>query len=360
VDDPWLRADVAFELGHILVWSCRLDRARALLEELHAEWRDRDENLSLNALWYLALAEFRAGRWPLAAEYAELSREVGLQYTTELHETPSQVWLVALVAVHQGDLARALELAQLGVELAEGRPALRTQFHATLGVVAAWSGDATIAAERFAAAEADADMAEIRDPSMRIWRDEYVETLLQTQRGDEAVALVEAWEADAARLGRDWVLAQTTRCRGLVAAARGEHERAAALLEEATAKHEAAGDAFGRARALLALGGARRRARQKRPAREALEAALAAFEALGASTWVETTRAELGRIGGRAPGTGLTPAERRVAELVAKGSTNREVAAALFLAERTVEAHLSHVYAKLGVRSRTELARVLQ
>jgi DNA-binding CsgD family transcriptional regulator len=56
---------------------------------------------------------------------------------------------------------------------------------------------------------------------------------------------------------------------------------------------------------------------------------------------------------------GLSPAERRVVELVAAGRTNREVAAELFLGERTVEKHLSNVYAKLGVRSRTELVRTL-
>jgi DNA-binding NarL/FixJ family response regulator len=109
----------------------------------------------------------------------------------------------------------------------------------------------------------------------------------------------------------------------------------------------------------LAVGAVRRSLRQKRAAREAFEAALAEFERLGAASWAETTRAELGRIGGRTRADGLTPGERRVAELVASGRTNREVAAALFLAERTVEAHLSHVYAKLGIRSRTELARVL-
>ena len=120
------------------------------------------------------------------------------------------------------------------------------------------------------------------------------------------------------------------------------------------------GDPFGRARALLALGVLRRRARQKRPARETLEAALAGFEALGAAGWAEKARAELGRIGGRTRVEGLTPAERRVAVLVAEGRTNREVAAALFLAERSVAGHLSRVYAKLGVRSRTELARKLE
>src|SRR6266511_3441839 len=123
------------------------------------------------------------------------------------------------------------------------------------------------------------------------------------------------------------------------------------------AEHEAVGDSFGRARALLALGIVRRRGRQKRPAREAIEAALEAFETLGAAGWAAKARAELGRIGGRTRSEGLTAAERRVAALVAEGRTNREVAAALFLGERTVETHLSHVYAKLGVRSRAELAR---
>jgi DNA-binding CsgD family transcriptional regulator len=72
---------------------------------------------------------------------------------------------------------------------------------------------------------------------------------------------------------------------------------------------------------------------------------------------VAKARGELGRIAGRRRQEGLTAAERRVAALVAEGRTNREVAAALFLGERTVASHLTHIYAKLGVRSRTELAR---
>jgi DNA-binding CsgD family transcriptional regulator len=109
---------------------------------------------------------------------------------------------------------------------------------------------------------------------------------------------------------------------------------------------------------LLALGVVRRRGRQKRAARDAIEAARRGFEQLGAATWIEKARAELGRIGGRTREQGLTAAEQRVAALVAEGRTNREVAAALFLGQKTVETHLSHVYAKLGIRSRAELARV--
>jgi DNA-binding NarL/FixJ family response regulator len=101
----------------------------------------------------------------------------------------------------------------------------------------------------------------------------------------------------------------------------------------------------------------RLRARQKRTVRAALEAALAEFEALGATGWAANARAELARIGGRERIEGLSPSELRVAELVAEGRTNREIASALFLGERTVASHLTHVYAKLAVRSRTELAR---
>ena len=192
------------------------------------------------------------------------------------------------------------------------------------------------------------------------WRADHAEALLGTGRLDEAAALVETWTAEAERLDRAAVLAEMTRCRGLVAAARGDLDDALAELEQAVVQHEAVGDQFGRARALLALGTVRRRARQKRTAREAITAALEGFEACGAAGWAEKARAELGTIGGRTRIEGLTPAEGRIAALVAEGRTNREVAAALFLTEHTVATALTRVYRKLGVRSRTELARLAQ
>ena len=168
--------------------------------------------------------------------------------------------------------------------------------------------------------------------------------------------ILDAWEKDAARLGRATLQATVLRCRGLVAAARGEVGGAEVLLERAAAALAEVDNPFGQARALLALGAVRRRARLKRTAREAIEASLVLFEECGADGWAEKARAELGAIGGRRRESDLTAAERRVATLAAEGRTNREVAAALFVGERTVETHLSHIYAKLGVRSRTELA----
>jgi DNA-binding NarL/FixJ family response regulator len=122
--------------------------------------------------------------------------------------------------------------------------------------------------------------------------------------------------------------------------------------------HERMPGPFERGRTLLARGTVLRQARRKRDAREALQQALAIFVELGTPLWAGKARAELARIGGRAPSTGeLTSSERRIAELVAEGKTNREVAAILVVADRTVESALTQIYRKLDVRSRTELAR---
>jgi DNA-binding CsgD family transcriptional regulator len=356
-DREQLRA-AGWALSHLLTWSVSTDKARALLEARYEKERQWDERGSAEPLWYLSFVELRAGRWQVASEYAERVLEIESEYGSP--HAPA-FFPVALIAAHRGEVKRAVELAVSGRELAdrEGTPLL-AGLVALQGVLAVWSGDAVAAVGWFAAAEEKADAAEWHEPNLRWWRADYVEALLELGRTSEAVVVLDAWCEDAVRVDRAWVLAQVTRCRGLIAAAAGDVGQAIATLTEAAGEHEEVGDPFGHARALLALGVIRRRARQKRLAREAIEAALAGFEALGAAGWAEKARAELGRVGGRTRVEGLTPAERRVATLAAEGRTNREVAAALFLAEPTVASHLSHVYAKLGVRSRTELARKLQ
>jgi len=115
------------------------------------------------------------------------------------------------------------------------------------------------------------------------------------------------------------------------------------------------------ARALLVLGRAQRRFKERAAAQHSLEQARAGFETLGCPGWAQNAAAELDRISGRrgAPAGGLTPGERRVAELAASGLSNKQVAEQLPLSVYTVQAHLSRVYAKLGVGSRTQLARRL-
>ena len=115
---------------------------------------------------------------------------------------------------------------------------------------------------------------------------------------------------------------------------------------------------FELARTLLVKGEVERRAKQKRTARSTLGRALGIFEALGAPLWAQRARDDLARVGGAVlPSSELTPTEQRIAQLVAEGKTNREVAEALFISVKTVEANLSRIFHKLGVRSRTELTR---
>jgi DNA-binding CsgD family transcriptional regulator len=338
--------------------SSTRDEARAFFEREHQEWRERDEPRSARALWGLSWVEFWAGRWKIAAAHAASAHDISIQYGLEV---PQDHLPIAVIAVHRGQFELAREHSERALRLAEEQFVFHPPQHmAILGLVALWTGDRSAAAEWLGKADRRAAELGWGEPSVRWWSADYAEMLLELGRIDEAVRVVDVWEADGTRIGREWVLAHVTRCRGLVAAAQEAIDEAASLLQQAVAQHEEVGDPFGRARALLGLGIVRRRARQKRAARVAISDALGGFEQLGAATWVEKARAELGSIGGRRREEGLTAAELRVAALVAEGQTNREVAAALFLGERTVASHLTHIYAKLGVRSRTELARRLQ
>jgi DNA-binding CsgD family transcriptional regulator len=335
--------------------AAKRDEARAMLDRELREWQERDEPRAARAHWGLAWVEFWAGRWEDAAAHAVLAHDIAIQYGLEV---PQDHLPLAVIAVHQGRLELARVHSQRALHLAEEQFGFQPPQHlAVLGLVALGGDDPNSAAALLAQADKRAASLGWGEPSVRWWTPDEVELLLEHGRVDETVTVLDAWESDAARVERPWVLAHAARCRGQVAAARDDVEAALALFERAVVEHEAVGDPFGRARALLALGATRRRSRQKRTAREAIAAALEGFETVGAAGWAGKARAELGHVGGRERVEGLTAAERRVAALVAAGRTNREVAAALFLGERTVASHLTHIYAKLGVRSRTELAR---
>ncbi|HEX4678445.1 MAG TPA: AAA family ATPase [Gaiellaceae bacterium] len=349
--------EATLAVANTLAPSSSRDAARAFFEREHEEWRERDEPRGARALWGLSWVEFWAGRWALAAAHAAAAHDISIQYGLEV---PQDHLPIAIIAVHRGELDTARRHSERALELAEERFGFHPPQHlGILGLVALWSGDATAATEWLDKADRRAAELGWGEPSVRWWSSDYAELLLENGRTDDAIRLVDRWEEDAARVGREWVFAHVARCRGLVAAAQGTLDEGHFLLGESVAQHEAVGDPYGRARALLALGVVRRRLRQKRASRDAIGAALSSFEELGAATWIEKARAELGSIGGRSREEGLTAAERRVAALVAEGQTNREVAAALFLGERTVASHLTHIYAKLGVRSRTELANRL-
>jgi DNA-binding CsgD family transcriptional regulator len=156
--------------------------------------------------------------------------------------------------------------------------------------------------------------------------------------------------------------AQLARCRALLTAEDGEADE---LYLRALTLHDASGGDFERARTELLYGRWLRRRRRLREARGRLGAALVAFERCGAGAWADQARGELranGAASGTEPSAGLsrlTPQQLRIARHVAEGATNREVAQRLAVSTRTVDYHLRNVFAALGVRSRVELARLV-
>jgi DNA-binding CsgD family transcriptional regulator len=187
-----------------------------------------------------------------------------------------------------------------------------------------------------------------------------VRAMVSVRRDAEAEPLITALEDNGRRLNRPWMLAMGARCRSLLLAARGDIEAATLKAQEAMAEHDRLPMPFERARTQLLLGQLQRRQRQKESARATLREALQAFVAMGTPLWADRARAELARAEA-APthDLALTPSERRVAELAASGMTNKDVAAALFISPKTVEANLARIYRKLGIKTRAELGRLI-
>jgi DNA-binding CsgD family transcriptional regulator len=351
----------SFNLAAVLMWRDELAPARDLFTVLYRETADEGDEASL--AWTadnLANVEFLAGDWDAALRWANEGDELAAQ-TGQPGQQAYAKATIALVHACRGEVdatrraaADALELS--GDEVAIGWMNARW----ALGLLALSLGNAAAAHEALDLACAHAEREGVGEPgTMRFVFDD-VEALASLGRIEEAEQRLAFVEDHAVRLDRACALATAARCRGLLAAAAGDREAALEAFARALAQHERAPNAFERARTLLALGTTQRAAKQKRAARETLTEAVASFERLGARLWVARAREELGRISGRAPSRDeLTPTERRVAELVAGGMTNQDVAAALFVSPRTVEFHLRNVFRKLGVHARGELARRL-
>jgi DNA-binding CsgD family transcriptional regulator len=331
------------------------DAARSLFEALLEETRaEGDESSEGHVLRQLARVEFRAGRWRLAAEYAQRSADL-YEGSGDLIEFGAALFILALLAACRGDSAAVESNCRLAMTLTGDTQLSMRQKAMAVGLLELARGRFDEAASAFQSATGTSV-----EPGLLWMVPDRVEALIRAGRLDEAEELLSEWEDLGRRLDRPRVLATAARCRGLLLAERGEQEQALTMLERALVEHERLPAPFERARTLLALGTEQRRARQRRRARETLEHALAVFEELGAEPWSAKARAEIARIGGRVPSAGaLTPSERRIAELVAEGKTNKEVASILVVADRTVESALTQIYRKLDVRSRTQLARKL-
>ena len=343
------------------VWTDRAKAGTEMFHELLHKAEDiGDESCVPYISFFLGIAECLLGELDTALEHARQGCDAA-ERSGQLLFNAYNLALRSLAHAQLGDAAEARDCAARAADAVVGR----VQFVDLITSSAIGHLEHSLADSERVIARLEPPLDVVRregvvEPTLTRFVVDLVEALTELGRTGYALELLDWYEANAHQLGRASALANSARCRGLLAAQEGDLDGALAAYAEALEWHARVDLPLDRGRTLLALGAAQRRAKRRREARATLELALAIFQRIGAAIWAERSRAELRRISGRAPAPhALTPAEVRVAALVAEGRTNREVAAALFLSERTVEGHLSHIFGKLQISHRSELAGAL-
>jgi len=343
--------------------ACRgeLARAREAFRRLLARADERGESRSGTVFTLQRCeVELRAGD---TFEAARVLEESGQWTVLEPDAGMPGIRVRAMLAAVRGEPARAAELAARVLDRAGSGTHNWDRLEAAraTGIAALLDRDPERASSSLGAIWEHTLRAGVEDPGVFPVVGDLVEALVELGRPDAAGEVIERLDRLACEQQHPWGLATVERSSAMVRLAAGYDDVAAAELAQASADYGALGLGFESARALLYLGRVQRRAKKRAAARESLADARSAFERLGCSGWADAASAELDRISGRRPaaGGGLTPSEQKVAELVASGLSNKEIAAQLFVSVYTVEAHLSNVYAKFGIRSRTQLARRL-
>jgi DNA-binding CsgD family transcriptional regulator len=345
----------AFKVGQWLRYVDDLAGSRAALAAVETSARDEGDESSLpNILLNRALVECWAGDLRLAGELADRARE-GFEQVGVAADARS-VWK-AYVDAHAGRVDDVREAA-LGAEDID-EPIIRMLWERTVGLAELSTGDVAAAHRHLALAMQQLDDVAIVEPAIFRVEGDAVEAAVGTGELEQAEAIVARFERCAERSQIPWSLAVSARARALVLAAHGELDEARVAVERSLVEHERCPVVFERARTLLAHGQILRRLKQKRLARESLEEALSLFEELGAQLWASRVREELQRVAARSARDDLSATELRIARLAAAGRTNGEIAAEVFVTQKTVEANLARAYRKLGIRSRAQLAHAL-
>ncbi len=348
-------------LAKHLLWAGDLSAARAHMESVLAEHVSAGNELERPyRLYDLALLEWAEGH--LAG--AERWIDQGMEAARDAENSDAECWLLfprGLVEAWTGRHDEARATAGLLMDWARRRAGRTWEFRskAVLGSVALSAGDAQSAVTDLTEGVHMMDEAGFAHPGYVQVMPDAIEALAWTGEVDAAAALLHRLDAQAETLRMMWPSAAAERCRGIVRLAEGDAEEAESTLDHAARSFERSGHMPDAARAILIRGRALMRAGHRTRAADAFADARSRFAAMGASAWVDQAERELERVApGRAAGT-LTEREHAVAELVARGLRNREVGALLFMSEATVEAHLTRMYRKLGIRSRSELVRLM-
>jgi DNA-binding CsgD family transcriptional regulator len=345
-------------LALTMKWTDNFDEAHEMLQVLREEHVAHGDEAALTpVLFHIGELECWCGEWQAAASVARELHDVGVRSEQPVAELRA-LTLDTMVACFRGD-ADAVAVGETSLAMAEHAgdwPAMIRILRA-IGVHELSIGNFDAAVAHLVRGVAVERSSGYDQRTLRIMPDA-IEALIAVDRREEASPLLQELETRGARSQRAWARSMCARCRGLMYAAAGDLDRAESALENAMLEHSRLPRPFERARTLLSLGAVQRRLRRQRVARESIEEARRVFDSLGATRWRDRAQAELDRVGGRASNpVALTPTEAQVAQLVADGATNSEVAGALFISVKTVEANLTRIYRKLGVSSRRDLAR---
>jgi DNA-binding CsgD family transcriptional regulator len=345
-------------LAVCLVRAGRIGEARVLLLGERERVKAHGDEASLEILClFLTELEWLAGDWDRARAYAEEGLLVAEQADSRMMQGAISA-LLGLLDASRGlaDAARMRLVDAIALCDEVGDRSYTTYARHVLGFLELSVGNANAAHERRGPYSIERGIEGTKRIS---FIGDEIESLVLLGRTAEAAELTDELEHRGDLLHRPTLSATAARCRGLVLGASGDLVGALLSAEDAVGRFAVLGLPFEHARALLVLGDIQRRAKHRLAARGTLGDAVAAFDALGAPLWTAKAADSLARVGGRVRHEGLTPTEAQVASLVARGLTNKEVAAELYVTVRAVEANLSRVYAKLDVRSRTELANRL-
>lgn len=342
------------------LYGGRLSEAAAKLRAVRDWAVERGEDSDCMLLTWLSRVEIFRGDFTAAEGIAEEALTLAAQ--TRSNTIRGAALLVRGKArAFRGEVAPArADLQHSDALLAQvGWEAVRAWNRWTLGFLELSLQDHAAAEHAFAPDVAAVEAAGVAEPFAVNFLPDAIEALIDHGQVDRAERLLDMFEGPARQLGRTAALLGATRCRALLLAARGDLAGATDAAQESLEWAATIEMPIERGRSLLVHGQLQRRARHKQAARDALEQALAIFAQHDAALWADRARAELRRVAHRSPPGQLTATEQRVAQLAATGRTNREIARALFISPKTVEANLARIYRKLAIRSRAELGRVM-
>jgi DNA-binding CsgD family transcriptional regulator len=355
MSSPYYSPETRLAMWHM--WRGEVEPARELYNVvLQAAENCGSEDSANGIRLHLVEVEWRAGRWAQAAALA-VSVD-GYMRRTGAGQPGAPAYVLSLMAAARGETDRARIIAIDGVRDAEqGKDfVFAIQCRSVLGQLELSVDDPVAAIKWLEPIVQPFRNSGLEEPGLFGFWPDMIEAYARVGRVDNAIDQLKWLQAAAIRLDHPWARVTSRRAAAIVEMAVGDLQAAMDAASIAVDEIRQRGLPFELGRCLLVLGTVQRRIRRRREAAHTLTEAIAIFDRLGAPRWAALAQAQRAHLDHSSTDV-LTPAEKRVAGLVAQGLTNNEIAAALLVSVKTVETNLTRIYRKIGIRRRVDLAR---